>query len=84
MLTRKISNYIFVSSSSLLSLLKSVSTYRWVLGLYLVPASLYCLYNNLSFISLSYFNPTTYFMFMQIRLLMTGLMYQVTKFLITT
>ena len=55
-----------------------------VLGLYFVPAALYCLYNNLSFVSLSYFSPTTYFMFMQIRLLMTGLMYQVTKFLITT
>jgi hypothetical protein len=49
---------------------------RWVLVLYLVPSSLYCLYNNLSFYSLSYFNPTTYFMFMQIRLLITGLIYQ--------
>jgi UDP-sugar transporter A1/2/3 len=52
---------------------------RWVLVLYLVPSSLYCLYNNLSFYSLSYFNPTTYFMFMQIRLLITGLIYQARK-----
>ena len=64
-------------SSSLKSLVQSVSSYRWVLGLYLVPASLYCLYNNLSFVSLQYFNPTTYFMFMQIRLLLTGVIYQV-------
>ena len=48
-----------------------------MLGLYFVPAALYCLYNNLSFVSLSYFNPTTYFMFMQIRLLLTGVIYQV-------
>jgi len=54
-----------------------VSTYKHVLLLYLVPAALYCLYNNLSFTSLSYFNPTTYFMFMQIRLLLTGVIYQI-------
>ena len=34
-------------------------------------------YTYLSGFSLSYFNPTTYFMFMQIRLLLTGLIYQV-------
>ena len=43
----------------------------------MVPASLYCLYNNLSFENLSIFDPTTYFIFMQIRLLMTGVIYQV-------
>ena len=47
--------------STLLKMLK-----KKVLGLYFVPAALYCLYNNLSFVSLSYFNPTTYFMFMQV------------------
>ena len=66
-----------LASSSLSSLVASVSTYKHVLLLYLVPAALYCLYNNLSFTSLSYFNPTTYFMFMQIRLLLTGVIYQV-------
>ena len=48
-----------------------------VLLLYFVPATLYCLYNNLSFRSLSFFDPTSYFMFMQSRLLMTGVIYQV-------
>ena len=65
------------SSSSLTSLVQSISTFKSVLTLYLIPASLYCLYNNLSFVSLQYFNPTTYFMFMQIRLLLTGVIYQV-------
>jgi len=72
-----ISGVIYLKDSSLKSLVQSVSSYRWVLGLYLVPASLYCLYNNLSFVSLQYFNPTTYFMFMQIRLLLTGVIYQI-------
>ena len=66
-----------ISSSSLTSLVQSISTFKSVLTLYLIPASLYCLYNNLSFVSLQYFNPTTYFMFMQIRLLLTGVIYQV-------
>ena len=48
-----------------------------MLALYLVPATLYCLYNNLSFLSLAYLDPVTYSMFMQIRLLLTGLIYQV-------
>ena len=50
--------------------------------MYLVPASLYCLYNNLAFVSLSFFNPTTYFMLMQIRLLLTGLIYQVAVYMV--
>jgi len=46
---------------------RDASASKKVLGLYFVPAALYCLYNNLSFVSLSYFNPTTYFMFMQVK-----------------
>ena len=72
-----LSGNIFFSSGGLFALLESVSKHKKVLGLYLVPAFLYCLYNNLSFVNLSVFDPTTYFMFMQIRLLMTGIIYQV-------
>ena len=42
----------------------------------MVPALLYCFYNNLAFTNLAIFDPTTYFMFMQTRLLMTGIIYQ--------
>merc|ERR1719242_1825452 len=42
----------------------------------MVPATLYCFYNNLAFTNLAIFDPTTYFMFMQTRLLMTGVIYQ--------
>merc|ERR1719309_1664089 len=71
------SSIIYFKDASVRSLFEGVCKYRWVLLLYLVPATLYCLYNNLSFLSLSYFNPTTYFMFMQIRLLLTGVIYQI-------
>ena len=47
------------------------------MGLYLVPALLYCVSNNVFFLSISYFNPTTYAMFLQIRLILTGVIYQV-------
>ena len=42
----------------------------------MVPAILYCFYNNLAFTNLAIFDPTTYFMFMQTRLLLTGVIYQ--------
>jgi len=71
------SSIIYFKDASVRSLFEGVYKYRWVLLLYLVPATLYCLYNNLSFLSLAYFDPTTYFMFMQIRLLLTGLIYQI-------
>jgi len=71
------SSLAYLKEASLSSLVHSVFKYKYVLLLYLAPAGLYCLYNNLSFLSLTYFNPTTYFMFMQIRLLLTGVIYQI-------
>ena len=64
-------------SNSVSSLMSSVSSDKQVMVLYLVPAILYCVSNNVFFLSISYFNPTTYAMFLQIRLLLTGLIYQV-------
>lgn len=48
-----------------------------VLGLYMVPALLYCLYNNLAFVNLAAFDPTTYFMLLQLRVVVTGIVFQV-------
>ena len=45
--------------------------------LYIVPAGLYCVYNNLLFVTLMFFDPTSTALFMQIRLVMTGVIYQV-------
>ena len=72
-----LSSSVYLRENSAVSLLEGIFENKNVLGLYFVPAALYCLYNNLAFVSLSFFNPTTYFMFMQIRLLLTGLIYQV-------
>ena len=72
-----LSTSIYMRDNTAVSLGNGILENKNVLGLYFVPAALYCLYNNLSFVSLSYFNPTTYFMFMQMRLLLTGLIYQV-------
>lgn len=48
-----------------------------VLVLYMVPALLYCLYNNLAFVNLAAFDPTTYFMLLQLRVVVTGIVFQV-------
>lgn len=50
---------------------------RDVLLLYFVPAFLYCLYNNLAFVNLSTFDPTTYYLLLQLRVVITGVLFQV-------
>lgn len=50
---------------------------RSVLFLYFIPSALYCLYNNLSFINLSSYDPTTYFLLLQFRVVVTGVIFQV-------
>ena len=61
-----LSGSIYMRDNTAVSLGENILENKNVLGLYVVPAALYCLYNNLSFVSLSYFNPTTYFMFMHL------------------
>ena len=48
-----------------------------VLLKYFVPSFLYCLYNNLTFINLSSYDPTTYFLLLQFRVVVTGIVFQV-------
>jgi len=45
--------------------------------LYLIPSSLYCLYNNLAYTNLVIFDPTTYFLLLQLRVVVTGVVFQV-------
>lgn len=45
--------------------------------LYIVPAFLYCLYNNLQFVNLSSYDPTMYYVFLQFRVVVTGVVYEV-------
>lgn len=50
---------------------------RKVLLLYFIPAALYCLYNNLQFTNLANYDPTTYFLLLQFRVVVTGVVFQV-------
>lgn len=43
---------------------------------YMVPAGLYCIYNNLVFYNLALFDPGTYNVLMQLRIVMTGVLHQ--------
>lgn len=48
-----------------------------MLALYFAPAFLYCLYNNLAFHNLSVFDPTTYYLLLQFRVVVTGVLFQI-------
>ncbi|XP_031567968.1 UDP-galactose transporter senju-like [Actinia tenebrosa] len=48
-----------------------------VLVLYMIPAFLYCLYNNLAFVNLGAYDPTTYYLLLQFRVVVTGVIFQI-------
>lgn len=64
-------------SGGLAALLYDIKLNRNLLFLYLVPAFLYCLYNNLTFINLELFDVATYYCLMQFRIVLTGVIYQI-------
>lgn len=45
--------------------------------MYTIPALLYAMYNNLAFVGLQYFDAPTYFILMQIRIAVTGVIAQI-------
>jgi UDP-sugar transporter A1/2/3 len=47
---------------------------------YMIPSFFYCLYNNLTFINLSSYDPTTYYLLLQFRVVITGFTFQVFNF----
>ncbi|XP_034826776.1 UDP-galactose transporter senju [Maniola hyperantus] len=44
---------------------------------YFIPSLLYCFYNNLAFINLSHYDPTSYYILLQFRVVLTALIFQV-------
>lgn len=46
-------------------------------ALYMIPALLYCFYNNLAFVNLKAYGPTSYWLLLQFRVVITGIVYQV-------
>lgn len=72
-----ITSALFCKDHPIKSLFTEVFRNLRVCSLYLVPAFLYSLYNNIAFLSLSAFDPTTYYLLLQLRVALTGIIYQV-------
>ncbi|XP_058818011.1 UDP-galactose transporter senju [Topomyia yanbarensis] len=72
-----ISTTLYCRENTFKSLVAKVVEESEVLLLYFVPAFMYCLYNNLAFVNLSTFDPTTYYLLLQLRVVITGVLFQV-------
>lgn len=66
-------------SDSIRSLAIEVTKSKQLCIRYLIPSFLYCIYNNLAFINLSTFDPTTYYLLLQLRVVITGILFQVSS-----
>ncbi|KAL9952448.1 hypothetical protein ACROYT_G039707 [Oculina patagonica] len=64
-------------TSTLGEFVEHVQANTKVMLLYIVPSFMYCLYNNLAFVNLSNYDPTTYFLLLQFRVVVTGVIFQI-------
>ncbi|KAL2725111.1 CMP-sialic acid transporter 1 [Vespula squamosa] len=71
-----VSAILYWKDNKILSLFQEIVIHKKVLLLYLIPSFLYCLYNNLAFINLAAFDPTTYYVLLQFRVVITGIIFQ--------
>ncbi|KAK7792619.1 hypothetical protein R5R35_009152 [Gryllus longicercus] len=67
----------FAKDHAIFSLVQELKSNAKVLMLYFVPAFMYCFYNNLAFVNLSAFDPTTYYLLLQFRVVVTGIVFQI-------
>ncbi|XP_061402445.1 UDP-galactose transporter senju [Musca vetustissima] len=72
-----VSASLYLRDHNFTSLVKDVRKDYNVMLLYFVPALLYCLYNNLAFVNLATFDPTTYYLLLQLRVVITGILFQI-------
>lgn len=72
-----VSTILYCKDNTFSSLYKEVTTNKKVLLLYMIPSFLYCLYNNLAFVNLAAFDPTTYYVLLQFRVVITGIVFQI-------
>ncbi|XP_037957988.1 UDP-galactose transporter senju [Teleopsis dalmanni] len=72
-----VSASLYCRENNLKSLVRDVRKDSNVMMLYFVPAFLYCLYNNLAFVNLATFDPTTYYLLLQLRVVVTGVLFQI-------
>ncbi|EER08904.1 CMP-sialic acid transporter, putative [Perkinsus marinus ATCC 50983] len=67
--------FLFVrAEGNLGDLVRQMAVHKKLAGLYLVPAGLYAIYNNLTFVSMSTFDPATYYVLLQAKLVVTAVL----------
>lgn len=69
--------HLWRSRCSIKSMCQDLQRNKQLLVLYLIPAFLYCMYNNLTFINLNLFDLPTYYCLMQFRIVLTAIIYQI-------
>ncbi|XP_059046386.1 UDP-galactose transporter senju [Achroia grisella] len=57
-------------------IVKAIVINHKLLLLYFIPSLLYCFYNNLAFINLSHYDPTSYYILLQFRVVITAVLFQ--------
>lgn len=67
---------IYLANHDVNSLIHGIRSNPKLFLLYFVPSGLYCVYNNLAFVSLVNFDPTTYYILLQLRMVVTGIIYE--------
>lgn len=67
---------IYLKSHSVSQMFEEISKNTHILYKYFIPSALYCIYNNLTFINLASYDPTTYFLLLQFRVVVTGVVFQ--------
>lgn len=72
-----VSSGLFFKDNPVFSLVGEIRKNARVMVLYFFPAFMYCLYNNLAFVNLSAFDPTTYYLLLQFRVVVTGIVFQI-------
>lgn len=69
--------YLIQSNWSFKNLFNDIALNKRLTVLYLIPALLYCMYNNLTFTNLERFDLATYYCLMQFRIVLTAIIYQI-------
>ncbi|XP_002738755.2 UDP-galactose transporter senju-like [Saccoglossus kowalevskii] len=67
---------LYLRENTFSSMFTEILNNKRVFVLYFVPAGLYCLYNNLQFVNLAVYDPTTYYLLLQFRVVVTGIIFQ--------
>lgn len=68
---------LYAKEAGLIALFGDVLKHSKLTLSYFIPAFLYCLYNNLAYTNLASYDPTTYYLLLQFRVVVTGIIFQI-------